>query len=42
MIQDIIAGQKAELERKLKESYLSRETTLKGFETDLINVVRKR
>ncbi|MEI6436886.1 MAG: AAA family ATPase, partial [Bacteroidota bacterium] len=39
MIQDIISGQKAELERKLKESYLSRETTLKGFDTDLINVV---
>ena len=39
MIQDVIAGQKAELERKLKESYLSRETILKGFETDLINVV---
>jgi predicted AAA+ superfamily ATPase len=39
MIQDIISGQKAELERKLKESYLSRETILKGFDTDLINVV---
>jgi len=39
MIQDIISGQKAELERKLKESYIPRETSMKGFESDLINVV---
>jgi predicted AAA+ superfamily ATPase len=39
MIQNIIAGQKAELERRLQEKYVSRETVLKGFDTDLISVV---
>jgi len=39
MIQNIIRGQKAELERKLQERYVPRETVLKGFDTDLISVV---
>ncbi|MDO8929458.1 MAG: ATP-binding protein, partial [Bacteroidota bacterium] len=39
MIQNIIAGQKAELERRLQEKYVPRETVLKGFDTDLISVV---
>lgn len=39
MIQDIIRGQKAELEQKLQERYVPRETVLKGFDTDLVSVV---
>jgi uncharacterized protein len=39
MIQNIITGQKAEFERKLKESYVQRETVIKGLDTDLISVV---
>lgn len=39
MIQNIIAGQKAELERRLLEKYVPRKTQLKGYGTDLISVV---
>ena len=39
MIQYIIAGQKAEFERKLQEPYVQRETVIKGLSTDLISVV---
>ncbi|MCX6250341.1 MAG: hypothetical protein NTX61_06275 [Bacteroidetes bacterium] len=39
MIQDIIAGQKAELERRLQEKYVPRKAELKGFDTDLVCVV---
>lgn len=39
MIRNIIEGQKAELERRLLEKYVPRETVLKGFDTDLISVV---
>ena len=39
MIQNIIAGQKAEFERKLQEPYVQRETVVKGLSTDLISVV---
>lgn len=36
MIQNIIAGQKAELERRLQEKYVPREAVLKGIDTDLM------
>jgi len=39
MLQDIIAGQKAEMEKKLQDRYIERETVLKGFDTDLISVI---
>jgi hypothetical protein len=39
MIQNIITGQKAEFERKFRESYVQRETVIKGLATDLISVV---
>ncbi|MCX6304163.1 MAG: ATP-binding protein [Bacteroidetes bacterium] len=39
MIQNIITGQKAEFERKLREPYVQRETVIKGLTTDLISVV---
>jgi predicted AAA+ superfamily ATPase len=39
MIQNILAGQKAEFERKLMETYVPREITIKGLATDLISVV---
>jgi predicted AAA+ superfamily ATPase len=39
MIQNIISGQKAEFERKLREPYVLRETAIKGLSTDLISVV---
>ncbi|MCX6226540.1 MAG: ATP-binding protein [Bacteroidia bacterium] len=39
MLQDIIAGQKAEMEKKLQDRYVQRETVLKGFDTDLISVI---
>jgi hypothetical protein len=39
MIQNIIANQKAEFERRRQEIYVQRETILKGLDTDLINVV---
>ena len=39
MIQNIITGQKAEFERKLREPYVQREAVIKGLTTDLISVV---
>jgi len=39
MIQNIIIGQKAEFERKLREPYVQREATIKGLTTDLISVI---
>ncbi len=39
MIQEIIAGQKAEMEKKLQDRYVERETELKGIDTDLISVI---
>jgi uncharacterized protein len=39
MIQNIIEGQKTELEQKLREQYIKRETEIKGLSTDLISVV---
>jgi len=39
MIQNIITGQKAEFERKLREPYVQREMVIKGLSTDLISVI---
>jgi hypothetical protein len=39
MIQNIITGQKAEFEKKLRDPYVQRETAIKGLATDLISVV---
>lgn len=39
MLRDILLNQKSELENKLKDKYAEREVTLKGAESDLINVV---
>ena len=39
MIQQIIAGQKAEFEGRFLEKYVTRKTVLKGLDTDLISVV---
>lgn len=39
MIQNIIAGQKAELERRLREPYVKREIEIKGLTTDLISII---
>jgi hypothetical protein len=39
MVQNIISGQKAELERRLGEQYVPREVEIKGLDTDLISVV---
>jgi hypothetical protein len=39
MILNIIANQKAEVERRLQEKYVPREIILKGLDTDLINVI---
>ncbi|MHC1776490.1 MAG: ATP-binding protein [Lentimicrobium sp.] len=39
MLQNIIARQKSELERKLQEKYVQREKFLKGLDSDIISVV---
>lgn len=39
MIQNIIAGQKAEMEKKLQDRYIVRDSVLKGLDTDLISVI---
>ena len=39
MIQEIIASQKAEFERRFREEYVLRETQLTGSDTELVNVV---
>lgn len=39
MVQNIISGQKAELERRLGEQYVPREVEIKGLATDLISVI---
>lgn len=39
MIQEIIAGQKEEMDKKLQDRYVERETELKGIDTDLISVI---
>jgi len=39
MIQEIIASQKAEFERRFREEYVPREIQLTGSDTELVNVV---